>query len=97
MAILESVWAYGVQLWGTAFKYRNTLMISKQIIVNAPWYVTNDTLHHDLDVPYVRDEIKRLGYTDRMEELSNILATNLMKKVKTTRRLKRKLPQDLYT
>jgi len=31
------------------------------IIVNAPWYVTNDTLHHDLNVPYVKDEIKRLS------------------------------------
>jgi len=30
-----------------------------RIIVNAPWYVTNDTLHHDLNVPYVRDEIKK--------------------------------------
>jgi len=30
-----------------------------------------------------------------MEEYSNILAINLMKEVKTTRRLKRKLPQDL--
>jgi len=25
---------------------------------NAPWYVTNDTLRHDLNVPHVRDEIK---------------------------------------
>jgi len=35
-------------------------------------------------VPYVRDEIKRLNqrYADRMEEHSNILATNLMKEVK---------------
>jgi len=43
------------------------------IIVNAP-YVTNDTLHHDLNVPYVRDEIKKLGqrYADRMEEHPNI-------------------------
>jgi len=31
------------------------------IIANAPWYVTNDTLHHDLNVPYVKDEIQRLG------------------------------------
>jgi len=55
------------------------------------------TLHHDLNVLYVRDEIKRLSqkYVDRMEEYSNIFATNLMKEVKTTRRLKRKLPQDL--
>jgi len=44
------------------------------------WYVTNDTLH--LNVPYVRDEIKRLRYADRMEKHPNILATNLMKRVK---------------
>jgi len=44
-----------------------------RIIVDAPWYVINDTLHHDLNVPYVRDEIKRLSqrYADRMEEYSN--------------------------
>jgi len=42
------------------------------------------------------EEIKRFSQRyDRMEEHSNIFATNLMKKVKT-RRLKRKLPQDLY-
>jgi len=31
------------------------------IIVSAPCYVTKDTLHHDLNVPYVRDEIKKLS------------------------------------
>jgi len=41
-----------------------------RIIVNAPWYSTNDTLHRDLNVPYVGDEIKKLGrrYADRLEE-----------------------------
>jgi len=70
-----------------------------RIIVNAPCYVTNDTLHHDLNVPHVRDEIKRLSqrYADRMEEHSNILATNFIKEVKTTRRLKKRLPPDLCT
>jgi len=61
-----------------------------RIIINAPWYIINDTLHHDLNVTYVRDEIKRFsqGCADRMKEHSNILATNLMKKVKTICRLK---------
>jgi len=67
-------------------------------IFNAPWYVTNDILRHDLNMPYVRDAIKRLGqrYADKTEEHSNTLATNLMKQVKTCR-LKRKLPQDSCT
>jgi len=34
-------------------------------------------------------------YADKTEEHPNIFAINLMKEVKTTRRLKRKLPQDL--
>jgi len=68
-----------------------------RIIVNAPWYVTNDTLHHDLNVPYVKDEIKKLSqrYADRLKERSNTLAIDLMSDAETPRRLKRKLPQDL--
>jgi len=52
---------------------------SKSLLTH--FYAINDTLHHDLNVPYVRDEIKRLsqGCADRMEEHSNILAINLMK------------------
>lgn len=29
-----------------------------RIIISALWYVTNETLHHDLSVQNVRDEIK---------------------------------------
>jgi len=38
---------------------------------SLPWYVTND-----LNVPYVRDEIKKLSqrYADRLEELPNVPA-----------------------
>jgi len=43
------------------------------------------TLYIMISIPYVRDEIKRFSqeYVDRMEEHSNILATNLMKEIKT--------------
>jgi len=65
--------------------------------VNAPWYVTNDILHYDLNVPYVRNEIKKLSRrdADRLKQYSNILAIDLMGDAETSRRLKRKLPQDL--
>jgi len=61
---------------------------NKYLGIIAPWYVINDTLHHDLNVPYVRDEIKGLRYADRMEEHPNKLAANVMKQFKTKRRLK---------
>jgi len=47
-----------------------------RIIVNAPCYVTNNTLHHDLNVPCVRDEIKKLS--QRSEEHPNTSAIDLM-------------------
>jgi len=56
-AILKPIWTYGVQLWGTAANSNMEIIQRFQnkylrIIVNAPWYLTNDTLH-DLNVPYV--------------------------------------------
>jgi len=92
------IWTYGVQLWGTAFnsnieiiqRFQNKYL---RIIVNAPWYVTNDTLYYDLNVSYVRDEIKKLSqrYADRLEEHPNTLTIDLMSDAEIPRRLKRKL------
>jgi len=100
--IVKPIWVYGVQLWVSNSnikilqRFQNKYL---RIIVNAPWYVINDTLHHDLNVPYVRDETRRLSqrYADRMEEHPNILTTNLTRNAKTPRRLRKRLPQDLCT
>jgi hypothetical protein len=37
-------------------------------------FVINDTLYHNLNMPYVRDKIRELNqrYTDRLEEYPNI-------------------------
>jgi len=47
------------------------------------------TLYIIISTCYVKNEIKRLRNTTRMEEHANILATNLMKEIKTIRRLKK--------
>jgi len=103
-AILKPIWTYSVQLWNTASdsnmeiiqRFQNKYL---RIIVNAPWYVSDDTLHHDLNVPYVRDEIKKFSqrYADRLEKHPNVLAIDLMSDAETPRRSKRKLPRDLCT
>jgi len=100
-AILKSIWTYGIQLWGTVAnsnieviqRFQNKYL---RIIVNAPWYVTNDTLDHDLNVRYVRDEIKNLCQRYRLEEHPNTLAIDLMNDAETPRRLKRKLETYIY-
>jgi len=50
---------------------------------------------YDLNVTYVRDEIKKLGQRYRLEEHPNVLAIDLMSDAEILGRLKIKLPQDL--
>jgi len=66
--------------------------------LNAPWYVTNDTLRHDLNVSYVTDEIKKLGrrYANRLEEHPNMLAIDLMTDAETPRGLKKTTSRFVY-
>jgi len=70
-----------------------------KIVIDASWYVTNDILHYDLNISYIRNEIRRLKqrYAARMEKHPNIITKNFMRSVKTPRKLKRSLPQDLCT
>ena len=57
--VLKPVWTYGIELWGCASKsnieiiqrYQSKLL---RTMINAPWYVSNHTLHTDLRIPYVR-------------------------------------------
>jgi len=47
-------------------RFQNKIL---RIIIDAPWYIINDTLHQNLNVPYVRDEIRiNRRYDDRMKE-----------------------------
>ncbi|KAF0764088.1 Uncharacterized protein FWK35_00013904 [Aphis craccivora] len=61
--LLKPIWDYGIQLWGSA-KPTNINRIhtyqSKTLrqITNAPYYVFNHTLHHDLSIPFVTDVAK---------------------------------------
>jgi hypothetical protein len=62
--ILKPIWTYGIQLWGCA-KASNTKIIQRlksnvlRTITNAPWYVSNFTLHNDLHIPFITEETKR--------------------------------------
>jgi hypothetical protein len=62
--ILKPIWTYGIQLWGCV-KPSNTKIIQGlqsnvlRTITNAPWYVSNFTLHNDLQIPFIPEEIKR--------------------------------------
>jgi hypothetical protein len=58
---IKPIWTYGIELWGCASK-SNVNIIQRfqsktlRMIMKAPWYVTNQTLHADLRTTTVEQE-----------------------------------------
>jgi hypothetical protein len=100
--VLKPVWTYGIQLWGCA-KPSHTKIIQQlqsrilRSITDAPWYVSNFTLHNDLCIPFVATEINRLShlYHHRLANHHNPLVAELAGLHPIARRLKRRWPVDL--
>jgi len=66
-------------------------------ITNAPWYVTNHTLHTDLNIPYVSEVInERINkHLSKLESHPNPLVETLTQPTRN-RRLKRRWTSDLH-
>ncbi|KAH8385844.1 hypothetical protein KR200_001937 [Drosophila serrata] len=101
-AILKPVWTYGIQLWGTASNSNIEILQrfqSKMLrkIVNAPFYVTNVNIHNDLNIPFVKDVIRKhsIAYVNKLQSHTNTLGINLADNSSEIRRLKRKHVLDL--
>ena len=60
--IMKPIWTYGIQLWGIACT-SNVLKLQRRQskllrqIVCAPWYIRNDNIHRDLNIPTIQEEI----------------------------------------
>jgi hypothetical protein len=70
---------------------------SLRAITDAPWYVSNLTLHTELNIPFAKNEI--LGMTERYKNQTanhdNKVIEELNANGQVTRRLNRTWPQDL--
>jgi hypothetical protein len=60
--IIKPIWTYGIEIWGCASQSHIAKMQRSQskilwMITNVPWYVTNQTLHDDLTVQFIKDVI----------------------------------------
>jgi hypothetical protein len=66
------------------------------MIVDAPWYVSNATLHADLGISYVQDAIRQKfnNHHTRLETHENPFLKTLLGR-EENRRLKRNWPIDL--
>jgi hypothetical protein len=95
-----TIWTYGIALWGCASKSNISVMQRYQskllrTITNAPWYVTNQTLHSDLRIPYVRSVLQDYIHKHRsaLEVHSNLFVEPVLHTTHT-RRLKRRWTFD---
>lgn len=100
--ILKPIWTYGIQLWGTA-SHSNIAILQRfqskvlRGIVNAPWYVPNDVIQHDLHMTSVKEEITNFSvkYRKRIAVHPNKVAVKVFDNSEVTHRLKRFKPSDL--
>ena len=100
--ISKPIWTYGTQLWGTASNMEILQRFQSEtarIITNAPWYVTNETIHRDLRILTIKEERSKHGnrYNSRVSRHSNPLVTRLLDSTVHTRRLKRYYPLRLHS
>jgi hypothetical protein len=99
--IIKPIWTYGAEIWGCASKSNISIIQRSQskilcMIANEPWYVSNITLHEDLNVPLVKEIIKQRStrYHNKMEGHVNVLIQPLLEPY-NERRLKKNWPADL--
>jgi len=105
--VLRPIWTYGLELWGSA-KPSNIKKIQSmqskilRVITNSPFYISNLTLHTDLNIPFVSNlALSRYkAFHSRLlshpnPHVHSIASPNLPDN--PTRRLKRRWPRDLLT
>jgi hypothetical protein len=97
---IKPIWTYGIELWGFASKLHIAKLQRRQskilrAITNAPWYVTSQTLHDDLKVPFIKDVIqeKSINHHDKLGNHSNPILQPLLEQQR--KRLKKLWPADL--
>jgi hypothetical protein len=100
--ILKPIWTYGIKLLGCT-EPLNTKVLQRfqsnvlRSIANAPWYISNLTLHRGLQIQFITEEIKKYFtlYHSRLIRHENNQVTELSSLLHVKRRLRRQWPSDL--
>lgn len=98
-SVLKPIWTYGLQLYGTASNSNIELIQRAQskilrTMTGAPWYMRNENIHRDLEVPLVKDVFKevRAKYTSKLLCHPNPLAKQLAQNRTYTRLQRADMP-----
>jgi hypothetical protein len=98
-AILKPIWTYGIQLWGTAST--SSIDISERFqskTLDAPRYVPNTVIRRDLQIPTIKEEIRRYSsqYSARLSAHPNDLIVSLIELPDNRRHLSNDLPNRFF-
>jgi hypothetical protein len=95
------IWTYGIQIWGTASASNIEILERFQskalrMIMDASWSVPNTVIRRDLQIPTVKEEVRRYGsqYIALLSSHPDDLIVNLFQ-LRDNRRLRKHLPNDL--
>jgi hypothetical protein len=101
-AVIKPIWMYGCELWGCASKTNVHIIQRFQSkilgeIANAPWFVSNHTLHKGFKIPFVQNVIqgRKRHHRRRIEVHTDPLMEPLLQVHKKNRRLMRVWPTDV--
>ena len=93
--MLKPIWTYGIQLYGTASNSNIEILQTAQskilrTITGALYYVRNEDLHRDLEIPMMKEEFKQTQqhYLRKLQTNPNQLTRNLLR-TSTNGRLRR--------
>lgn len=66
------------------------------MITDPPWYISNETLHRDLNIPYVKEVVKEksVKHHSKLENHLNISLMQAMIFNQQPQRLRRHWPED---
>lgn len=104
--VIRPIWMYGSQIFCSAkpsvvAKLQRFQSKFLRLISNAPWFVSNQTLHKDLHMPFIHDTFRHLytRFKEKLPDNINPLIRNLNTQhylpTNPRRRLRRKWSRDI--
>jgi hypothetical protein len=96
MTYIRPIWQYACSIWWNSASntHQNRIL---RMVINAPWYVRNTTIHKDMKIPFVTQTLHNtyLRHHTTLIIHPNPLISNIPQHMQPDRRLKRKRHTDI--
>lgn len=102
-SVIRPTMTYACPIWGNAAKSNIKILQTVQnkalrIIIKAPWFISNQQIHHELQIPSIKEHISKLS-EDFFSTLSTSPCTpifNLGRTAEPNLRINSRFPKDRF-